>query len=131
MKKSGVINKDIGQLLYELGHTDEITLADIGLPIPPEVPRIDVSLSPGEPSFLKVLDVVLSDMHVQEVTLAKEIETENPDLLKSIQERLPEVAFHFISHEALKAQTMQSRGLIRTGEASPYANIILHAGNVF
>jgi D-ribose pyranase len=40
-------------------------------------------------------------------------------------------AVQTISHEELKEKTRQARAVIRTGEFTPYANIILVAGVVF
>ncbi|PIW12307.1 MAG: D-ribose pyranase, partial [Candidatus Infernicultor aquiphilus] len=37
----------------------------------------------------------------------------------------------FISHEELKELSKQARAIIRTGECSPYANIILISGVIF
>lgn len=131
MKKSGILNKDIGQLLYELGHTDAITIADAGLPIPEGIGRIDLSLKPGMPSFLQVLDVLLADMYVESITLAEEIKDHNPDLLAAIETRLPDVPIQFISHATFKECVAETKGVLRSGECTPYANIILHSGNIF
>jgi D-ribose pyranase len=36
-----------------------------------------------------------------------------------------------VPHQSFKAQTHSARAVIRTGEFTPYANIILEAGVVF
>lgn len=53
MKKSTLLNSELSYLVATLGHTDEITICDAGLPIPDEVTRIDLALTHGVPSFWK------------------------------------------------------------------------------
>ncbi len=42
--------------------------------------------------------------------------------------KLIEPAFEYVSHEQFKEHTKKAKAIIRTGEATPYANVILHAG---
>lgn len=80
---------------------------------------------------MDVLNNVLEELEVQRIYLAEEIKTENPDMLKKIQERLPETPVTFIPHSEMKALLHDSRAFIRTGEMTPYANILLESGVVF
>ncbi|WAA12541.1 D-ribose pyranase [Fervidibacillus halotolerans] len=129
MKKSGVLNSEISKVLADLGHTDTIIIADCGLPIPQGVKKIDLSLELGKPSFMEVLNIVRKDMVIEKVTLASEITEQNKPLLKELTEQFSEI--EFITHEVLKEQSKKAAAIIRTGEATPYANIILHAGVIF
>lgn len=131
MKKQGILNSEIATVLAKLGHTDTIVIADCGLPIPDGVKRIDLALEQGLPSFIKTLEVVLSDMEVESVTLAEEIKTNNPNLSKQVLDKLNNKNIQYISHEEFKEKTKQAKAVIRTGEVTPYANIILHAGVIF
>ena len=70
MKKLGHLNRDIARVLACLGHTDSIVIADCGLPVPPGVECIDVSLALGEPGFARVLDTVLADMACEPIIMA-------------------------------------------------------------
>lgn len=128
MKKRGILNKDLSMLLASLGHTDTIVIADCGLPIPNESARIDLSLVKGFPPFLSVLDAILEELEVEAFTLAEEIKTENPVMYENIQQRLASVPMQFVPHEQFKEMTKSAKAVIRTGEATPYANIILHSG---
>jgi D-ribose pyranase len=128
MKKRGILNKELSTLLASLGHTDTIVIADCGLPIPNESARIDLSLVKGFPPFLSVLDAILEELEVEAFTLAEEIKTENPVMYENIQQRLPNVPMQFVPHEQFKEMTKSAKAVIRTGEATPYANIILHSG---
>jgi len=133
MKKTGILNSDISRVLSYMGHTDTICIGDCGLPIPDEVERIDLALCFGEPTFLRTLEVVLEDMKVEKIFLAEEIKTQNPTVLAGIMElcagRDIEVAYQL--HAELKAQTHACKAVIRTGETTPYANVILQAGCIF
>lgn len=131
MKKRGILNKELNTLLASLGHTDTIVIADCGLPIPNEQARIDLSLVKGVPPFLSVLDAVMDELETEEVVLAEEIKDENPDLYESIRARMGGVPVQFVPHEQFKAMTKQAKAVIRTGEATPYANIILRSGVSF
>ncbi|AEJ18969.1 D-ribose pyranase [Gracilinema caldarium] len=128
MKKLGILNSAIATVLAHMGHTDMITIADCGLPIPDTTQRIDLAVKKGLPSFLDVLDAVREDMVVEKITLAEEIKIYNAEMYNKIKNRFPNVVIQFISHEEFKVLTVQSKAVIRTGEASPYANIVLHSG---
>ena len=129
MKRSGPLNSEVTKLLSDLGHTDTIVIADCGLPIPQHVKKIDLALTIGSPSFESVLDVLMKEMVIEKVTMAKEIEDHNNLLAKRIQQEFSQV--EMIEHESFKKQTHLAKAIIRTGEATPYANLILHAGVVF
>ncbi|PEC85006.1 D-ribose pyranase [Bacillus cereus] len=131
MKKHGVLNSEIASVLASLGHTDTIVIADCGLPIPDGVKRIDLAVEIGKPSFLDVLQVVADDMEIEKVTLAEEVINNNAEVNKEIELKLIEPAFEYVSHEQFKEHTKKAKAIIRTGEATPYANVILHAGVIF
>ncbi|MBJ6719208.1 D-ribose pyranase [Bacillus sp. PR5] len=131
MKKHGVLNSEIATVLASLGHTDTVVIADCGLPIPDGVKRIDLAVEIGKPSFLEVLQVVADDMAIEKVTLAEEVIINNAEVNKEIERKLIEPAFEYVSHEQFKEHTKKAKAIIRTGEATPYANVILHAGVIF
>ncbi|MDD7078481.1 MAG: D-ribose pyranase [Lachnospiraceae bacterium] len=135
MKKTGIINADISRVLSYMGHTDKIAVGDCGLPIPEETERVDLALRLGTPRFMEVLEAVLDDMVIEKVVLAEEIKENNPALLAEIQNLLKErelqVPVEFISHAQLKEETKSCRAVIRSGENTPYANIILQSACIF
>ncbi|MGY0401610.1 D-ribose pyranase [Carnobacterium jeotgali] len=132
MKKHGILNSDIAKVLVDLGHTDKIAIGDAGLPVPDGVKKIDLALFLSEPSFLSVLQVVLSDMKVEAVVLAEEIKDQNPKQLAAVKAELKDnEAITYVSHEAFKQQLKDVKVVIRTGEATPYSNIILQSGVLF
>lgn len=129
MKRHGILNSHISKVLTDLGHTDMVVIADCGLPIPAGVERIDLALELGTPSFADVVRVVVDDMAIEQVTLATEINDTNVKALEVVNQL--DVPQDFVSHEAFKELTKQAKVIIRTGEATPYANVILHAGVIF
>ena len=133
MKKNGILNSEISRVLSYMGHTDWSAIGDCGLPIPDEVERIDLALTFGEPGFMKTLEVVAGDMKVEKIILAEEIVDQNPNVLKQIQDYFDgqNVEVEFVSHVELKAKTHECKAVIRTGETTPYANIILQSGCIF
>lgn len=131
MKRTALLHAEISDTIARLGHGDLLVIGDAGLPIPPGPRRIDLALSANIPRFIDVLRVVLGEMQVEAAILANEIDERNPVLRGQILTLLPDAPIEQISHEDFKALTARSRAMIRTGEFSPYANIILRAGVVF
>lgn len=133
MKRQGILNSDISRVLSYMGHTDCIAIGDCGLPIPDEVERIDLALKFGIPTFMDTLKVVAEDMKIEKIVLAEEIKTQNPQVLSEVEELFAgqDVEVEFVSHAELKAQTEKCKAVIRTGEITPYANIILQSGCIF
>lgn len=133
MKKNGILNSEISRVLSYLGHTDCICIGDCGLPIPDETERIDLALEFGVPTFMKTLEVVAGDMKIEKIVLAEEIKQQNPAVLRQIEALFAgqNVETEFVSHAELKEQTKHCKAVIRTGETTPYANIILQSGCIF
>lgn len=129
MMKHGILNSDIAKVLADLGHTDQIIICDAGLPVPAGVPKIDVALALGVPSFNDVLSLLEAEMVVEKVVLAKEIKEHNPRILAHVASLYEEI--DYVSHEEFKQLSSQAKAIIRTGENTPYANIILQAGVLF
>ena len=138
MKKGTVLNADISSVISRLGHTDTLVVCDAGL-VPRSSARIDMALTQGVPSFMQVLEVVTAEMQVEAAVIAEEIKTHNPQLHATLLKHLEQLQQHqgntieirYTSHEQFKKQTADSQAVIRSGECSPYANIILCAGVTF
>lgn len=131
MKKTPLLQSDLSLIIARLGHMDTLVIADAGLPIPAGTVRIDLALTKGVPSAIQTLKVVIEEMQVEKVILAQEVKDRNAGFLEDVQELLPEVPVEFVPHSDFKARTADARAVVRTGEFSPYANVILVAGVVF
>ena len=82
------------------------------------------------PGFLQVLDAILYEMVVERATVAEELQS-NATFIDHITSRLVPVDLQMVNHEDFKKRTAGVRAIIRTGEWTPYANIILYAGVAF
>ncbi|EIJ69431.1 MULTISPECIES: D-ribose pyranase [Pasteurellaceae] len=139
MKKTTNLNAQLSHCLATLGHTDSLTICDAGLPIPNSVERIDLALTAGIPSFLQTFDVIVDELYIERVRIAEEIKQKNPEILTALLARLTEleqkqnntIQIDYVNHEIFKEQTLMSKAIVRTGECSPYANIILYSGVPF
>ncbi|WP_172188110.1 D-ribose pyranase [Lentilactobacillus kribbianus] len=131
MKKRGIINSNIAAVVANMGHNDWLSVGDAGMPVPNDISKIDLAVSAGTPSLEEVLINLLSEMEVQKVYLAEEIKKYNPDQLMVIKKILPDVSIDFVTHEELKKNLKKTKAFIRTGEMTPYANIILESGVTF
>ena len=131
MKKRGIINAQLSGLIAGLGHKDTFMIADGGMPIPKGVTIVDLALCGGVPTFQQVMDAVLEEVEVEFYTLAEEITENNQKLLCYIREKLQGVDSEMVSHVQLKEMSKDLKFAIRTGEFTPYPNMILRAGVAF
>ncbi|WWO73900.1 D-ribose pyranase [Histophilus somni] len=139
MKKTKLLNASLSHYIATLGHTDSLVICDSGLPISNQVERIDLALEAGVPAFLQTVDVVISEMFVEHAVVAKEIREKNPqihdallDSLRKLSEQQGNcIAVEYVEHEEFKVLSSESKAAVRTGEFSPYANIILYSGVPF
>ncbi|MEW1846741.1 D-ribose pyranase [Nonomuraea angiospora] len=129
MKRGGVINAALAGALARLGHTDELLICDSGMPLPAGAEVVDLAFVAGIPSFADVLDGILAEIVVEGATAAEEVRAGNPGCDALLGERLPALAY--VPHERLKELSAASRLVVRTGEAHPYANVILRCGVAF
>ncbi len=131
MKKKGILNAQLAGLIAGLGHKELFMIADAGMPIPKNIPVVDLAVTGGVPTFRQVMDAVMEEACAEGYILAEEIDENNPELLKYITEKLPGLPCEKIPHDELKKRCSELKFAIRTGEFSPYPNIFLRAGVVF
>ena len=130
MKKGPLLNIALSQLVASLGHGDMVVIGDAGLPVPPGVPLIDLALTRGTPSFLDTLSTVLAEMQVEQHVLADELAGHNAVVAAGVG-ALALPGGRTVPHTEFKRLSGSARAVVRTGECTPYANIILVAGVVF
>jgi D-ribose pyranase len=139
MKKSTLLNSEISYVIADMRHTDLLVIGDAGLPVPGGVKQIDLAVTKGVPDFLTVLKAVLSELRVEKIVFAEEIKKASPQLYNEAMELIKQmereekivITIEYVPHEQFKSKTAAGRAVIRTGEFSPYANIILSSGVVF
>ncbi len=131
MKKTALLNSEISEVIARLGHGDMLVIGDAGMPIPQEVWRIDLALTKGVPGFVETLQTVLSELKVDSIIVAEETQKASPQIWTAILEAVGKVPVKTVPHAELKQITRSAIAMIRTGEYTPYANVILVAGVVF
>ncbi|PZE22965.1 D-ribose pyranase [Curtobacterium sp. MCBD17_028] len=127
MKRAGILNAELNAGLSHLGHGDLVVVADCGLPIPPGVPLVDLAVVHGVPRFEDVLDALLGDAVFQDCIAAEEVVGTEAE--GWITARFDGV--RHVDHEALKRMSAGAKLFVRTGEATPFANVVLVCGVPF
>jgi D-ribose pyranase len=128
MKRGGIINAELAGALAALGHTDLVVVCDAGLPIPPGPAVVDLAFRFGVPTFETVLTGLLEELVVEGATAAEEVES-SPHSYELLKSRLPDLGL--VPHEELKRIVGRAKLVVRTGEATPYSNVILRCGVPF
>lgn len=123
MRKSGLLNPALVARVARLGHTDTFVVADAGLPIPAATPVVDLTLVFGIPAFADVVGALLTEITVEGTVIAAETPAGIRDLLPGKAEE--------VSHERLKELVADASFVVRTGETTPFANVIFRSGVPF
>jgi D-ribose pyranase len=131
VKRAGILNSELSYLIATVGHTDVIGVADAGLPIPDGVRRIDLALTRGVPGFIQTVEAVLGDVVVERAVIATEMPRRNPEVYRALKRLLGKTPVEVITHRALKARVRGARAVVRTGECTPFANVLLRCGVAF
>ena len=117
-------------IIASLGHTDQMVIGDAGLPLPRNAEIVDLAVSANIPRFLEVLKAVLQELVVEKAIVATEIQKINHGVWDEIKKLLNGVELEFVTHDEFKRLYRESNNtvFVRTGESTPYANIILISG---
>lgn len=129
MRADGLWHPRLAAVVAAIGHTERIVVADPGLPVPAGVEQIDLVWNRNQPQFLPVLAAVVDELVVEGASWAAE--AKDSDLLAGLTTLFSGVPTEQIPHEQLKIRTATARAVVRTGEATPYANVIITAGVPF
>ncbi len=128
MKKQGILHPMLNSVISELGHYDMLGIVDAGFPIPFDVERVDLQIVPNLPRFIPVLEAIASEVEVEKVIIASETQSANPNIFSKAVDILRGAELEIISHEEFKQRSKSARAIVKTGEFSPFANIILVSG---
>ncbi len=132
MKKTGIINPQLARIIASMGHTDKLVVCDSGLPIPRDAEVVCLALTKNIPRFLDTIRVLMEEMQVQKAVIATELASQGNGMYQELLSLLPGVELRQVSHEEFKKLTCNGgTAFVRTGEATPFANIILEAGVTF
>ena len=128
MKKTGVINSGLSGALAQLGHTDLLVLADAGFPVPRGVPQIDLALRPGVPKTMEIIEVIDQEIVVEGLAMAEEAKQFSPSLIEWLEQRFPLIEIEFMPHAEFKKMSFLGKSMVRSGDISPYSNVIVRVG---
>ncbi|MFT5142734.1 MAG: D-ribose pyranase [Rhodothermales bacterium] len=128
MIRSGILNPGLLALLARFRHTNTIVIADRGFPSWPGVETIDLSVVDDLPTVTDVLGPVLEMCTVGRILMAEEFLASNTKRTASrFAKTAKRLNIEFEPHELLKLRVPNAIGLIRTGDTTQYANIILES----
>ena len=147
MKTTGILNRELIRVMGRMGHGDMLAITDRGFPFPlHDITRtIDLSVAKNLPGFLDVVKHVAGGFEIEEVIIANETREVSPDVHKSLLEIIgrkknkgKNIRIKYIPHDEFKDLVLHGaqRGepvacFVKTGEFTPYANIILVSGVPF
>lgn len=136
MKKSGTLNSQLSLIIARMGHTDRLVVCDSGLPIPRTSETVDLALTKNVPTFIETVRVILEELQVEAAVIAEEMERVNPSRYAELMDLLKRAGVGKVTkmpHEEFKAATANGCNVAfaRTGEVTPYANVILIGGVAF
>ena len=128
MIKIGILNPNINSLLSRVRHTNTLVIADRGFPFWPMIETVDISLVDDVPTVLAVLRALRLNFHAGKAWMAQEFLKENSAKTQSAFARaLQGIQLIHEPHVEFKKRVPQAIGLIRTGDTTQYANIILES----
>src|SRR5450755_4551760 len=126
MLRTGILNPAINSLLSRVRHTNSLVIADRGFPFWPQVETIDISLVDDLPRVLDVLNAIRANFNIGKAFMANEFRSANtPQTCERFDLALDGVPVSFEPHTDFKKRVPQAIGLIRTGDTTQYANMIL------
>ncbi len=133
MKKIGTLNTHLSRVIAGMGHMDRLVICDCGLPIPRGKRVVDLALKAGIPGFMETLEVVLEELQVEAAVVAGELGGIEGGVGPALQKALGGVPITTVSHEEFKRMSGDDStvAFVRTGEATPYANVMLVSGVTF
>jgi D-ribose pyranase len=131
MKKTGLLNRDLTAIVGAMGHYDRLVVCDAGFPIPLDHRYVDLALRPDQPRVLDVVELLLTELEVEQIRFASEALDKTPDRLEQLSKLAPLAEVSHIPHTEFKELAQGSRAIVRTGDFTPYANVMLISGVVY
>ena len=128
MLERGILNPAINSLLSRVRHTNTLVIADRGFPFWPTIETIDISLVDGIPRVLEVLAALRGHARFGAAFMAEEFQSANDATTRrEFLAGLEGIPLILEAHVAFKKRVPSAIGLIRTGDTTQYANLILES----
>lgn len=129
MLKAGVLNPHLNSLISRVRHTNTLVIADRGFPFWPMIETVDISLVDDVPTVLQVLAALRGNFVIAKAWMAREfLRINSPTTRAAFATALDGIALKHEPHVEFKQRVPRAIGLIRTGDTTPYANLILESG---
>ena len=124
----GILNPQINSLLSRIRHTNTLVISDRGFPYWPMIETVDISLVDDIPLVLEVLEAIQSNFVIGRYFMAEEFKRENtPEMMERFAQAQSGAEIIFEPHVEFKQRVPEAIGLIRTGDTTQYANMILES----
>ena len=128
MLKTGILNPQINALISRVRHTNTLVIADRSFPFWPTIETVDISLVDDVPTVLAVLRALRPNFQVSRAWMAREFLEHNTGKTRALfAGALEGIRLKDERHSEFKKRVPSAIGLIRTGDTTPYANIILES----
>ena len=132
MKKIGILHVQLSRVIASMAHGEMLVIGDAGLPVPLGVEFVDLALKDGVPGFIETIEAVLGELHVENAIIDTEQAEVSPQMYNEFTAMWPK---HFpvrdVPHAECQEIAKGAKAVVRTGEFTPYSNIILVAGVLF
>jgi D-ribose pyranase len=129
MMRDGIINGQLASLLARFRHVNSIAIVDGPFPSYLNVETVDLAVKKGFPTIPQILDLILPELELSGVVMAKEFEaTVEQATVDSYRSHLKGLPVQIIDHEDFKVQVGKTLGIIHTGDPIPYSSVILKSG---
>lgn len=126
---SKLLNPSLAFIVRNLGHTDMICISDMGFPMPELQYNLDLAVKPGVPSVPDVLDALSTDFSWDRIIVAREANTAVPERIEELRQMCPNATIEAVeSHVEFKHVAAACKAGIRTGDPTPFGNVILVCG---
>ena len=126
MLKSGILNPAINSLISRVRHTNMLVIADRGFPFWPMIETVDISLIDDVPTVLQVLNAIRPNFVIGDIYMAEQFKQVNTEATQQqFAQAMQDINVHFETHDVMKQRVPHAIGLIRTGDTTQYANMIL------
>lgn len=119
-----LLQPDLYRIFASSGHTDLVTIADRGFPVPLGPERLDLAVADGLPTVLDILRLIRPLFPPDRLVVPTEVLQTAPDRVASLRELLAGSALEAVPHAEFKHLAATARATVRTGDGTPYANVI-------
>ena len=129
MKEIGIVNRELSRVLSAQGHGDFLMVVDAGFAIPKGADVVDISLTENCPMLIDTLRELKKFFSVEKLIFADKTKEVSPSLFENISGLFGhDVPVELVSHPQLKQLSANVKAVIRTGDFTAYANVILVSG---